>query len=70
MIERTYKDIEERDNIVADLESQGFVLREEKNITEGNFLIFATIEELQPKPTQDDYLLDLDFRSSMIELGL
>ena len=25
---------------------------------------------LPPQPTQDDYLLDLDFRLSMIELGL
>lgn len=27
-------------------------------------------EQLPPQPTSDDYLIDLDFRISMIELGL
>ncbi len=37
---------------------------------QGNLLEEWTKKYIPPEPTQDDYLLDLDFRLSMIELGL
>lgn len=70
MIKFKYETNEERENIISQNVAQGFIKIEEHNITEGNFLIFVTKEERQPQPTQEDYMLDLDYRLSMIELGL
>jgi len=30
----------------------------------------ASLPPVTPEPTQDDYMLDLDYRLSMIELGI
>lgn len=69
-----YSTAVERDDIYSDYISKGFVFIGEKNIVDGNFLIFGTEEDLPQLPIKeagiDDYLLDIDFRISSIELGL
>lgn len=49
----------------------GFLESEIEILTEQEYEERKSLEPLPlPQPTQDDYLLDLDFRLSMIELGL
>lgn len=40
------------------------------NVTMDKEEYLATLPPSEPEPTQDGYLLDLDFRLSLIELGL
>lgn len=62
----------EVEEIVAQQKVDGYELIEIQNITDGNFLIFAKIEPLQPTETEilTDYIIDVDYRVTMIELGL
>ncbi|OES45218.1 hypothetical protein [Domibacillus iocasae] len=80
-----YKDNSDREQVKA--EYAHLLLVEERNISEGNFLIFSDLELVQdiiyttvPSKEIDtlmtsntetaEYLIDLDFRLSSIELGL
>ncbi|OES45799.1 hypothetical protein [Domibacillus iocasae] len=80
-----YKSINDREQVKA--QNGHLLLIEERNISEGNFLIFSDaelqrdivyttvpsqeIESLMSSNTEvAQYMIDLDFRLSSIELGL
>lgn len=51
MFKKEYVDKIERDIIYDTAISEGYILMEEQNITEGNFLIFGNVDEV-PKPEE------------------
>lgn len=57
--------------IVKEKEQEGYTLTEIRNIQEGKFLIFKKTDN--HLPSSDDllnYILDVDMRLMMIEMGL
>ncbi|MNP28570.1 hypothetical protein D3C76_1215400 [compost metagenome] len=79
MIIIKYETEEEAEQIIYEKQEDGFTLVEVTNITEGNFLGFQGSEwtpSIYPKPLEErinentEYLIDVDYRLSIIELGL
>ena len=70
-----YSTEEEKNLIIESQLANGFYLIEEQNISEGNFLIFGTgTESTNPEPTETqilmDFIVDVDYRVSRLELGM
>lgn len=71
-----YTTQEERTSILES--NQDKYLIEEKNIREGNFLVFTDVKPLEVEITElktsneelSNYMLDVDMRLVMMELGL
>ena len=72
MIKLEYKSLEEKERIISEQAAEGTPLYGEENILEGNFLLFGKPEPEPPKETDliMDYVVDVDYRVTMIELGL
>ena len=66
-----YSDENERQFIIQAAIANGEILTEESNLIDGNFLTFCTKDEVAPIVEQvikqDDYLLSLDYRLSILE---
>lgn len=59
------------ESMLVNVQNAGFTESEVEILTEEEYQARKELEPVSPKePTQEDYLLDLDFRLSMIELGL
>lgn len=51
-----YTSTEEREQIIQERTLAGFWLVEEKNITEGNFLVFKNADSPPPEPSEIEIL--------------
>lgn len=71
-----YTTEQERENIINSNTDKYLI--EEKNIREGNFLVFTDVKPLEVEITElktsneelSNYMLDVDMRLVMMELGL
>lgn len=67
---REYFTNEERDEMISEQTSNGLLLIEEQNISEGNFLIFGTEDDLPippiPEPTLEE-ILELKIAQNTVE---
>lgn len=78
VIKKNYKTDDERTKLLNDALASGKRLIEDAILTNESYLLFVDADETEPyvfeqappEPSYDDYLLDLDFRLSMIELGI
>lgn len=64
-----YETEHERESITKQQELEGYVLIGVKNITEGNFLVFSK-NEVTALEELTNYMLDVDYRLMMVEMGL
>lgn len=61
---------EDAGRIVEEQKSLGYVLMEIQNTTLGNFLVFNKKNQNIDTKEFSDYIVDVDYRVTMIELGL
>jgi hypothetical protein len=67
MIKISYASDTEKNKTISEQTEKGMTLVEDAIYEDGKYLYFRVVNV---EPSLDDYLLDLDFRLSTIELGL
>lgn len=79
MIIIKYETEEEGKQIITEKSAAGYTLVAVQNVTEGNFLGFQEPGWVPPEPEtplldkindNTEYLIDIDYRLSLVELGL